>query len=433
MQFMNETLALLTPQQSGSGLISEQTRELLRATLVGQSKPGERLPSERELARQLGVSTTTVSRALQELQQEGILRRMPGKGTFMSEVPTKAAASVRPAGAWSPEGQTNGAAPWEWHGLNGRNGAHSQPPIAAYTAILAKLGSAPETLLSTEYWAHRATSAIERFAQQSGGRTLITNREEQNSPQQIAAVFDDLRAAGVNSLIFVGDFQSEADEMWGHHLLRFQSRQEQPRAVTQILPSSAAQWPFDAVRFNGEHGSFLATSHLLEQGHRHLAFLCPAFKTSWLEERIRGFRRAIASWRAEGTEIEPQIISAAPGTEQEPNFWEVCGANIAAKVRADPSLTAVVVANDDMARGLIETLNAAGHRIPDALSVVGYDDRFGSNALGLTTLHVPIEQMGETAAALCQRRLAQPWHEGHIEVVLNPSLVFRSSTRVAGS
>ena len=429
---MNETLALPMRPQSGQVLISERTRELLRATLVGKTGPGERVPSERELARQLGVSTTTVSRALQELQQEGILRRMPGKGTFMSEVPATAAASTRSSGARRSSDSAAGGVPWEWQGLNGRNGTHAQAPVETYTAILAKLGSGPEALLSTEYWAHRATSAIERFAQQSGGRTLITNREEQNSARQIAAVFEDLRARGVNSLIFVGDFQSEADEVWGHHLLRFQAQKEQPCAVTQILPSSVAQWPFDAVRFNGEYGSFLATSHLLEQGHRHLAFLCPAFKTNWLDERLRGFRRAITSWQAEGTEIEHQIITAAPGTEDEPNFWEVCGANVAAKVRADPSLTAVVVANDNMARGLIETLNAAGHRIPDALSVVGYDDRFGSNALGLTTLHVPIEQMGETAAALCQRRLAQPWHEGHIEVVLNPSLVIRSSTRVLG-
>ncbi|RYD68610.1 MAG: GntR family transcriptional regulator, partial [Verrucomicrobiaceae bacterium] len=64
--------------------IYSQLREELRVSVLQAGKPGDRVPSERQLAQQFGVSPITISRALQELQHEGCIERIPSKGTFIA-------------------------------------------------------------------------------------------------------------------------------------------------------------------------------------------------------------------------------------------------------------------------------------------------------------------------------------------------------------
>src|ERR1700729_2876870 len=71
------------------GAIKDQVGEVL----VGQYKIGERLPSERQLARDFSVSPQTIARALQELSRDGVIYRVPGSGTYLSEAAALPAAS----------------------------------------------------------------------------------------------------------------------------------------------------------------------------------------------------------------------------------------------------------------------------------------------------------------------------------------------------
>ena len=91
--------------------------------------------------------------------------------------------------------------------------------------------------------------------------------------------------------------------------------------------------------------------------------------------------------------------------------------------------SAVVAANDAVAKAFMLLARERGLSVPDDVSVVGFDDWHYSSTLGLTTVHPPIELMGETAASLALQRLSQPFEAGHVEVVLDPTLVVRSSTR----
>lgn len=73
-----------TPQ---STLTSRIARQVLEAAGKGLYKPSERLPSERELAEQLGVSRTTVTAAYADLEQRGLIRRIQGKGAYLCALP----------------------------------------------------------------------------------------------------------------------------------------------------------------------------------------------------------------------------------------------------------------------------------------------------------------------------------------------------------
>jgi DNA-binding transcriptional regulator YhcF (GntR family) len=126
-------------------------REQMRDSFARQPL-GERVASERALAREFGVSTATVSRALQELQQEGILQRIPGKGTFLS----------LPATTIVPESGGPAAAEQE-------NLAAHQAVLNAWVVVLLDLYE-PNADRSSEFWPQRIVSRLEYLIGGGGGK-----------------------------------------------------------------------------------------------------------------------------------------------------------------------------------------------------------------------------------------------------------------------
>ena len=114
-----------------------------------------------------------------------------------------------------------------------------------------------------------------------------------------------------------------------------------------------------------------------------------------------------------------------------PNRWRASAEDVARVLWDSPryaGVTGVVAANDPMAQVIVEAARQSGRRVPEDVSVVGFDDEPSSSSLGLTTLHLPVEEMGEQAADLVLRRLAQPSPSQRVEIVLQPTLVVRETT-----
>jgi DNA-binding LacI/PurR family transcriptional regulator/DNA-binding transcriptional regulator YhcF (GntR family) len=436
---MNSTLtpSLRPAATSRQSAFYIQLRDQLRDSLVVSGKPGDRVPSERQLAKQFETSTVTIARILQELQESGLLMRVPGKGTFICEPPLAGAGELgetneASVSAFTP--QVGGPA-FSNHALPARSTARS----LRHTCIVATLSPEPDSA-SREYWAHRVVSPAERRLQRQGVRTTLVNRKDL-SAEDLIGTLRRLLADGMDSLLY----QAQGDQWvdgpgpsvdWDLEMLRLRETSGTGLTVVRLDFSGTSRTPFDSVSFDGSHGSFLATRHLLELGHREICFLSCPIDFQWVRERIQGFHRALAlagiSSDAESfSSGEGERICRSANPPKGVNRWLWVSQDVARRFFEDRDAshryTAVVALNDEIARSFIEEAGRRGFRVPGDFAVVGFDDRLESKAVGLTTIHLPIEEMGEAAVALMIQRHNEPFESGKIDVVLNPSLVVRST------
>lgn len=176
-----------------------------------------------------------------------------------------------------------------------------------------------------------------------------------------------------------------------------------------------------SMDFDNREGARQATQHLIDLGHRRIAFISGDPEHPDAVDRQQGYRSAI---EAAGLRFDPALV--APG-----NFSEHSG--LLAVERLLDSRTrfnAIFAANDQMAFGASLGLYRRGLRVPDDVSMVGFDDVAGSVYMvpPLTTVHNPIQEIGELAARAMLSLLAG---ERPAVEVPAPRLIVRESTRAA--
>jgi LacI family transcriptional regulator len=173
------------------------------------------------------------------------------------------------------------------------------------------------------------------------------------------------------------------------------------------------------VQVDNRLGARLATAHLLDLGHIRIAHVAGAPELRISEERVEGYREAHA---AVGIQPYPGLVAVG-------GFTEEGGYEAALSLLDGPELTAVFAANDLSAIGVLGALAERGLRVPDDVSVVGFDDlrlsRFTTPPL--TTVHQPAREIAERATELLLR-LAGGGEVGSARHLLEPELVVRAST-----
>ena len=164
------------------------------------------------------------------------------------------------------------------------------------------------------------------------------------------------------------------------------------------------------------HGAALAAGHLLALGHRRFAMLTAPNRRAVHRERLAGYRDALD---AAGVGLREVPCFDLPADVPEQGLE---GARAA--LAADPPPTALIAATDQLALGAIEAAREAGLRVPEDLSVVGYDDVPGASwsCPALTTVRQPLHEQGEVAG-----RLLSGSGDGR-NVILPVELVVRGST-----
>jgi DNA-binding LacI/PurR family transcriptional regulator len=185
--------------------------------------------------------------------------------------------------------------------------------------------------------------------------------------------------------------------------------------VVAIGNSVAAALP--VVSVDNEAGARMATEHLLTQGHRTVWHL--GGPDGWYEahDRSAGWRSALL---AAGAEAPPALTGD----------WSPRSGYQAGQVLARlPELTAVFVANDQMALGFLRALHEQGRRVPDDVSVVGFDDipEAGYLTPPLTTIRQPFDTIGRRGLEALLSQIA-PGRADDRQVVIEPELVVREST-----
>jgi LacI family transcriptional regulator, galactose operon repressor len=180
-----------------------------------------------------------------------------------------------------------------------------------------------------------------------------------------------------------------------------------------------------AVTVDDRQGIRLAVEHVAGLGHRRIGHLAGPQNTSTGHRRYLGFLEAM---HAAGLDPPDHDVTFSDW------FTEEEGARRCAELLdRSEHLTAIVAANDLLAIGCYDTLEARGLRCPEDVSVVGFNDMpfVGHLRPPLTTVRVPQREIGTVAADLLLERLADDSQSSR-EVLLEPALVVRGSTAAPG-
>lgn len=172
---------------------------------------------------------------------------------------------------------------------------------------------------------------------------------------------------------------------------------------------------------NDRIGGRQAGMHIAELGHKRVGIVTGRRSFRSAHERREGFEEGLGEF---GIELMPEYVAQGDYTFES---GLACGAEL---IDLDPPPTAIFAANDEMAAGVMQSALIAGLKVPDQLSVVGFDNFQTATRIWprLTTVETPSREVGMLAA----RQLLGAAHDPTIEVGPNqttPSLVRRDSSR----
>lgn len=186
---------------------------------------------------------------------------------------------------------------------------------------------------------------------------------------------------------------------------------------TVLVGNTLLHSAVDAVTSDNKEGGYTATKHLIEHGHRHIAFLCGPQEWSPVRERLQGYGEAMQEYG-----LSPAII-------YRPNLEiETGGDALREALSQNPKISAVFAVSDPFAIGAMRAAREMGRKIPDDLAIIGFDNiPWAENTEPpLTTAYIHKAKMGRLAA----RRMLELLNEGPqptISIRVGNELVIRRS------
>jgi len=309
---------------------------------AGKLCPGDRLPTFVQLQAKFGVTPQTVNRAMIALEQDGLIVRRPGGGTFILDAPRPRAKGII--------------------GLCGYG--------------LRRSGS-------SSYWTH-LLEVVRSGAEVSGSQILLLPHNVSDGWEKVDGVLiSDLAIPYHCNLI--------------PHL-----------PLVCLFGNQEKRTSIVADEYSGLRQ---ATEHLLVLGHRRIAYLHGQNQTN-VPKRLKGYNDTLReagitprkSWLRSlsgKNDFGPQFLDAGRSgmaewiSDKGPKGWKEIGC------------TALLCHNDDTAIGALQALSKAGFKVPDDVSVIGFDGtQVGEySSPRLTSIEMPLQQMGETAIQILQKQI----------------------------
>ena len=254
--------------------------------------------------------------------------------------------------------------------------------------------------------------AVEDHCYRQGYSLFLCNT--QNDPEKIKNHVEMLAKKRVDGLLVM------CSEYTQHSLDVLSSFSSVPMVVMDWGPNTDT----DIIEDNSFTGGYLATKHLIDCGHKAIGLIAGELDKTTARTRYEGFVKAMnetnlpihENWIMEGF-FEPED-----------------GYECMNKILAQDSLpTAVFCCNDVMALGAISAITEKGLRVPDDISIIGYDNIHSSRfyAPPLTTIHQSKSRLGAQAVNLLFERIANKDNDNHEKhrIAIHPELVIRKSVR----
>ncbi len=255
--------------------------------------------------------------------------------------------------------------------------------------------------------------AIENTAHDHGYTVILASSSSE--PEREIAAVEMLRSKRVDGVIVTS---SRVGALYQRHLDRL--------GVPVVLLNSHSEYagPYTfSISVDNRHGGFLATDHLVQLGHRRIAYITSAADHSDNQGRLDGYRQALT---AAGIAFEPTLV--VEGTGRTDGGERALSALMA--LNRPP--TAVFCYNDMTAIGLLRASRLAGISVPRDLAVVGFDDiPFASYVHPpLTTIVQPKPEMGQQAVQMVLALMAKEGRDDRIvaNVVVQGQLIVRASS-----
>jgi DNA-binding LacI/PurR family transcriptional regulator len=254
---------------------------------------------------------------------------------------------------------------------------------------------------------------IESAAQERGYTVILTSCDDK--PEREMEAVRVLRSRRVDGVIVTS---SRVGSLYQKHLDRLRV----PVVLINSLVYHTGGYTY-SIGVDNHHGAYLATSHLLEKGHRRIAYVSAPPDRSDNTERQRGYRDAL---NEAGIEADPSLVVQGTG--------RAGGGQRALPLllSLDPAPSGVFCYNDVTAMGLIHVAREAGLSLPQDLAIVGFDDipfaRFVHPAL--TTIAQPVAQLGQGAIEMMLALLSDdaPSEQSVTDVQVRGRLVIRASS-----
>ena len=244
---------------------------------------------------------------------------------------------------------------------------------------------------------------IEEEAEGGGLQVLILNGGR--DPGRERRAIESFLQLRVEGLVLIGSRLDDAALIEAHS-----------QAPTVVVASGRTHAAVDTITTHEARGAALAVDHLVSLGHRSIVHLDGAQNISATPRRD-GY---VAAMRSHG--LEPRVALAGD------TDGDAHAAIDEAMAASDPP-SAIFAFNDLVAAGALDHLDDLQLRVPDDISVVGYDNTFiaGLHHLALTTINQPRVRMGRLAVSTLMERL-NGGRGAQVQVELDPELVVRGST-----
>lgn len=341
--------------------------------LEGRVRPGDKISSENELAKQFDISRHTVRKALSILENEGYLEAKHGKGTFCVDRRKKSSDS--------------------------RN-------IAVVTTYI------------SDYIFPRLIQGIDNVLTEHGYSIILKNTG--NSQRNEARALEDIMTKDIDGLII----EPSKSEIY------CRNRKQYEQLDRMGIPYVFIQGTYPQMRhkpniiMDDVQGMYLLTRYLLKLGHRKIAGI---FKIDDAQgvARQKGYIQALTE---AGIPYDPDkvVLFHTEDREQKP------AAMMQQFLEQQIAMDAVVCYNDQIAQEVIRVCLEQGKRVPEDISVTGYDNSLiaETGPVKLTTATHPKERLGEMAAELLLEKIRGILDEdSKVSRVIAPELVIRESCR----
>lgn len=332
-----------------------------------QSQPHDRIPSESELAAVLDVSSITVRKALSDLVNEGVIYRVRGKGSFVAD---------------------------------------PKADIAKHDANLVVFVISGIQIFDSSYM--QIMKGIQSFLSQHNYR-LIVEFVENDFEQERELIMSLLQMDYSGLLIYSADPNS------AKKYLKELKRSGKRFVMLDRYPNAM---PVNCVICNNHDGAYEATEYLIGLGHRHIGFAAYDFFLISENERYNGYMNALEE---SGIPLDRSLVFL----EKELDY-DLLLTKIKSK-----ELSALFCVNDRRGLEAIHQLSERGVRIPEELSVMGFDDFESSKyaKVPLSTVKQDFEELGYEGARLLLDIIHDK--EGSMKILLPTKLVIRESTAIA--
>lgn len=356
-----------------------QVKEYLKDKILsGEFKPLNKIPSDEDYARSLGVSPTTLEYALQELAKENLVFRIKRKGTFVSD--------------------------------KVKNNINSQITSLCIGVVIPDIKDpmVADVLMGIE------AELTKR------GYNLVYVNSHWSFDREILLIRQ-LLDRGVKGIIIY-----PTDEMCAKSetACRYFRELDIPLVMVDRCPSGLK---VNFVTSNNRDGAYEAVEYLIKQGHKKIAHITTRYSaTTTIKERMEGYINALLD---NGIEVEERLILKELGGYGKKDH-ELNISLIRKFLRENKDITAIFTVNDPTAYKVYVAIKEEGLEIPGDISVVGFDDSQIALFLypPLTTVYQEKSEMGKKAVELLINNIEK--EISHIEQIYLPTkLVVRSSVR----